>query len=147
MSKTKSTNEHANGNAQFIFGADALKTGFEKTAKLYENAGEFSKDTLEAYMESATIAGKGLQSLTSDASSYAKQSVEDVVAATKAVMSAKSFGDVIELQTGFAKSAFAGYVSQISRFNEAFMATAKTSFAPLQARVEAAAKVVQSAQA
>jgi phasin family protein len=145
MSKSKNTTEKT-ATAEFVFGAEALKTGFEKSAKLYEAVGEFNKGTVEAYVESATIVGSGLQSLAQDSSAYAKKAIEDGVAASKAMMSSKSIHEIIELQTSFAKNAFAGYVSQLSRINEAFVTTAKLGSAPLQARVEAAGQLMQVAK-
>lgn len=147
MSKSKNTTDKTTTvAAELVFGADALKTGFEKTAKFYETVGEFNKDTVEAYVASATVVGNGVQSLAQDSQAYAKKAIEDAVAASKAIMSSKSFNEVIELQTSFAKNAFAGYVSQLSRFNQAFVATAKAGSAPLQARVEAAGQLMQVAR-
>src|SRR5258706_2021624 len=148
VSKTKSNSERTSTvSAEFVFGADAFKTGFEKTAKLYESVGEFNKDTVEAYIASATVVGKGLQSVAQESSSYAKRAIEDAVAASKAIMSSKSIIEAIELQMSFTKTAFSGYVSQLSRINGALVATAKESSAPLQARVEAVAEFVQVARA
>jgi len=143
VSKSKNSTD----TAAELFGAEAFKTGFEKTTKFYETVGTFNKDTVEAYIASATIVGNGLQSAAQDASSYAKKTVEDAVAASKALMGSKSIHEVIELQTGFAKDAFAAYVAQLSRLNQAFVATAKEGSAPLQARVEAASQLMQAAQA
>jgi len=148
MSKSKNTTaKTAVAAAEFTFGAEALKTGFEKTAKVYEAFGEFNKDNVEAYVASATIVGSGLQSIAQDSSAYAKKAIEDAVAASKAMMSSKSIHEVVELQTSFAKNVFASYVSQLSRINEAFVATAKQGSAPLQARVEAAGQLMQVAKA
>jgi hypothetical protein len=52
--------------------------------------------------------------------------------------------EAIEVQTGFAKTAFEGYVAELTRFNQLVTATAKDSFAPLQNRVQAWAEVVQA---
>jgi len=148
VSKTKSTSDNASPvKAEFLFGVDAFKTGFDKTAKLYENVGEFNKDTLAAYIESATVAGSGLQSVAQETSSYAKQAIEDAIAASKALMSSKSINEVIGIQTSFAKTVFASYVGHLSRFNEALVATATQSSAPLQARAEAAAELITSTAA
>jgi phasin family protein len=145
---SKSTIEKASTtNAEFMFGGDTFKTGFDKTAKLCESVGEFNKDNLQAYIQSATVVGKSLQSAAQESSSYAKQAIEDAIAASKAMMNAKSISDVIELQTSFTKTAFSGYVRQLSRINDAFVATAKESAAPLQGRVEAAADLMKSAHA
>ena len=147
MSKSKnSTDKTATVAGEFIFGAEALKTGFEKTTKLYETVGEFNKETVEAYIASATIAGNGFQAVAQDSSAYAKKSIEDAVAASKAMMGSKSIHEVIELQTSFAKNAFASYVSQLSQINQAFVAIAKASSAPLQARVEAAGQLMHVAR-
>ena len=147
MSKSKSTTDKtAAVTADFIFGAEALKTSFEKTAKLYETVGEFNKDTAEAYIASATVIGSGLQTVAQDSAAYAKKAIEDAVAASKAMMTSKSINEVFEVHTSFAKNAFAGYVSQLSRINQAFVATAKEGTAPLQARVEAANQLMQVAQ-
>jgi hypothetical protein len=148
VSKSKNTIENSSTvKAEFILGADAFKNGVEKTTKLYESVGEFNKDSLEAYIEAATVVGNSLQSIAQDSSSYAKKAIEDAIATSKAMMSSKSFGDVFELQTSFANRAFAGYASQLSRINQAFVATAKESSAPLQARVEAARELMQLAGA
>jgi hypothetical protein len=148
VSKTKSTSDNASTvKAEFMFGVDLFRTGFEKTAKLGESVGEFNKDTLEAYMESATVAGSGLQSVAQETSSYAQQVIEDAIAASKAMMSSKSINDVIELQTSFTKTAFASYAGHLSRLNKTLVATAKQTCAPLQARAEAAAQFIQSTAA
>lgn len=148
MSKSKNTTaESAIIPSEILFGAEAFKTGFEKTAKLYETVGEFNKDNVEAYIASATVVGRGLQSVAQESSVYAKKVIEDAVAASKAMMSSKSINEVIELQTSFARNAFAGYVSQLSRINQAFVATAQQGSAPLQARMEAAGQLMQVAQA
>lgn len=149
MSKTKSTAEKVSNTAEagFYLGADSLKSGFEKTTKIFEGATEFGKDTVEAYVESATIAGKGFQAINSEAAAYSKQAIEDFATATKAVMGSKSIHEAIELQTSFAKSAFAAYVAQITKYNEKAIAVTKESYAPLQGRAEAFTAVVQSATA
>src|SRR5258705_14008577 len=104
VSKTKSNSERTSTvSAEFVFGADAFKTGFEKTAKLYESVGEFNKETVEAYVASATIVGSGLQSIAQDSSTYAQKAIEEAVAASKAMMGSKSIHEVVELQTSFAK--------------------------------------------
>jgi phasin family protein len=146
MSKTKSTAEKVKKTpeANFYTGADALKTGFEKTTKIFESANEFGKDTIEAYVEAATIAGKGVQSLNSEAVAYSKQAMEEFAAATKALKGSKSIHEAIELQTGFVKNAFAAYVAQVTNYNENAIAIAKESYAPLQVRAEAFTSLMQS---
>ena len=87
MSKAKTAGEKAATTAETAMenGADALKTGFEKAVKSYDAVLGYGKDTAEAVMKSATVAGKGVESINSEIYSYSKQSIEESIAATKAV--------------------------------------------------------------
>lgn len=143
MSKAKNTAT----TFELYAGADMLKNGFEKTAKVFENTGELAKGNLEAYVESATIAGEGFRTINTEISLYSKKAIEESVAATKALFGAKSIHEAIELQTGFVKKFFDAYVGQVKILNELCVGTAKDSFAPIQGRVEAFSKVAQSATA
>ena len=51
------------------------------------------------------------------------------------------------MQTDYAKSAFEAYVGELTKFSELFTSTTKSTFAPLQGRVQAWVEVVQSARA
>ena len=44
-------------------GSEALKNGFEKAAKGYDQFFSYSKETVEAYVKSANVAGKGVETL------------------------------------------------------------------------------------
>jgi phasin family protein len=149
MSKAKSAGEKATATAEFAManGADAIKAGFEKAMKSYDVVLGFGKDTAEAYAKSATVAGKGVETINNEIYAYSKQSIEDAITATKAVMGAKSVHEAFEFQTDFAKSAFEAYVGEISKVGELFTATSKETFAPLQGRVQAWLEVVQTTRA
>jgi phasin family protein len=149
MSKTKTTAENAasTATAEMFAGADVLKSGFEKTAKMFETATDFGKGNIEALVESATITGSGLQTIGSEISLYSKKVIEESVAATKTIMGAKSIHEAIELQTGFAKMCFSAYVGQLKIVNELFAGTVKEALAPVQARYAALSQIAQNATA
>lgn len=148
MTKAKTAGEKATATAEFAManGADAIKAGFEKAVKGYEAALGFGKDTAEACAKSASVAGKGVESFNNEIYAYSKQSIEDTIAATKAIMGAKSVHEAFEFQTDFAKTAFENYVGELSKVGELVSATTKESFAPLQGRVQAWLEVVQTAR-
>ena len=79
MSKAKTAGEKAATSAETTLqnGADALKAGFEKAVKGYDTVLGYGKDTAEAMMKSATVAGKGVETINSEIYSYSKQSIED----------------------------------------------------------------------
>ena len=149
MSKAKIAGERAVNSAETALenGAAALKNGLEKALKGYDAFLGYGKETAEAVMKSATVAGKGVESINNEIYSFSKQSIEDSVAATKAVMSSKSVHEAFEFQTDFAKSAFEAYVSELSKISELATSTTKDSFAPFKGRVQAWLDVVQSARA
>lgn len=149
--KTKTAGEKITGSegveAALRSGSDALKTGFDKAVKGYDQFLGFGKDTLEACMKAANAAGRGVETFQNELYSYSKQSVEDSISATKAVLGSKSVHEALELQSDFAKSAFDGYVTQVTKLGEIVSATAKETFEPLQGRVQAWVEAVQSARA
>jgi phasin family protein len=152
MSKTKTTDHETHGTAETIEaaltnGTQALKTTFDKAVKGYDQMLGFSKDTLDAYVKSANVAGKGAETLRNEIQAYSKHSIEETVAAAKAVMAAKSAHEAFELQTEFAKAAFEGYVGQMKKMSELFASTSKETLAPIQGRVQAWVDVVQKARA
>ena len=152
MAKTKSAGEKVNDAAQgfetaFSTGTEALKAGFEKATKSYDQVLGYTKDTVDAYVQSATVAGKGAETFNNEVYAYSKQSIEDSVAAAKALFASKSVHEAFELQTEFAKTAFEAYVSEVTKLSELFASTTKSAFEPLQGRVDALVDVVQSAHA
>ena len=149
MSKAKTAAEKTTASAEttFLNGAEAMKAGFEKAVKSYDTVLGYGKDTVEAYMKSATIAGKGVESINSELYSYSKDAIEESIAAGKAILGSKSVHEAFELQTDYAKSAFEAYVGELTKFSELLTSTTKSTFAPLQGRVQAWVEVVQSARA
>jgi phasin family protein len=148
MAKTKTAGEKINGTAHtadaaFKNGAEALKTGFEKAAKSYDHFLGYGKQTVEAYVKAANAAGKGAETINGEIYAFSKQSIEESIAATKAVLGSKSIHEAIELQTDFAKTAFDAYVGQMTKLTQLFTVTSKETFAPLQGRVQAWVDVVQ----
>jgi phasin family protein len=142
--KTAAEKEFATAEINFNAGADALKAGFDKAIAGYDSVVGYGKDTAEAVIKSATVAGKGAETLHNEIYAYTKQSMENSIAAGKAILSSKSVHEAIEVQTNFAKSAFENYVAELTKFNQLFSATAKDSFAPLQGRAQAWVDVVQT---
>jgi len=147
MSKTATDKAAATAETAIANGAEALKAGFDKVIKNYDLVLGYGKDTAEAVAKSATVAGKGVETLNSEIYAYSKQSLEDSITATKAVMGSKSLHEAFEYQSDYAKSAFESYIGELTKFGELFAATSKESFAPLKGRVEAWLDVVQTTRA
>jgi phasin family protein len=126
-----------------LTGAEAMKDGFEKAAKGYDQFVSFGKDNAEAVLKSANAAGKGIETINSEVLAYTRKSVEENVAIAKAVLSAKTVEEALQLQSEFGKSAFETYVDQLAKFGDMALATARRTAEPFQARVSALSELVR----
>jgi phasin family protein len=128
-------------------GTEAVRDSFEKAAKGYEQMFAFGKENAEAVMKAATLAGKGWEAIGTEVFAFSRQSVEESVAMTKAMMGSKSVQELLALQSEYAKSAFETYVAELTRVRDLAMTTAKVASAPLQQRVSAFSDLVQTGRA
>ncbi|HXJ00828.1 MAG TPA: TIGR01841 family phasin [Micropepsaceae bacterium] len=128
-----------------LTGAEAMKEGFEKAVKGYDQIVSFGKDNAEAVLKSANAAGKGIETINSEVFAYCRKSAEDSVTAAKAVLSSKTVEEAFQLQSEFGKAMFETYVDQLAKFGDMALATARHTAEPLQARVSAFSELVRAA--
>lgn len=146
MATKKTTTQGAESiETALLTGAEAMKDGFEKAVKGYDQFISFGKDNAEAMLKSANAAGKGIESINSEVFAYARKSAEESVAAAKAVLSSKTVEEAFQLQSEFSKAVFEAYVDQLAKFGDMALATARHTAEPLQARVSAFAELVRAA--
>src|SRR5678815_2869464 len=104
MAKAKTVKNGADPiEAVLETGTEALKDSFDKAAKGYEKIFAFGKDNAEAFLKSATLAGKGWEAISTEVFAFSRQSVEESVAVTKAMLGSKSVQELLELQSDYAK--------------------------------------------
>jgi len=125
-------------------GTESLKEGFEKLSQSYQQVGEFNKETTEAVIESATKAGKDIETINAEVYGYSRQMLEEGVTATKSILAAKTLQEVFECQSRFTKEAFEAHVAQMSKIREMALEAAQTASEPLQARADALAELMQN---
>ena len=144
---TKKTTTHGAEPLEttLLTGAEAIKDGFEKAAKGYDQFIAFGKDNAEAVLKSANAAGKGIETLNSEVLAYTRKSLEEGVAAAKAVLSSKTVEEALQVQSDFGKTAFETYVDQLAKFGDMALAAARHAAEPFQARVSALTDLVRAA--
>jgi phasin family protein len=143
-SKTKtSTNGAETVESALYTGAEAMKESFERAIRGYDQFFAFSKDTAEAMIKSVNAAGKGMETINSEVLSYTRKSIEDGILASKAMMSAKSVNEAIQLQSEYSKAAFETYVDELAKFGDMALAITRSAATPLQARVSAFVEIVR----
>lgn len=129
----------------FKEGTESLQQGFEKITHDCEKMVSFQKEATEALVESATVAGKGIETINKAVLEYSQASVEDMAVATKAIMASKSLQEAVEKQTAFMKSAFETYVAEMTKVGDLALGTAKAASEPVQKQADIAASLVKSA--
>ena len=124
-------------------GAEKVSETFEKAGKGFEKFASFQKESMEAFMEAAGIAGKGAEKIQAELTAYIKTSTEGLSEASKAIMSSKSLQSAMELQSSYAKSAFEAYVAEMKKMSELIAGTTKSAMEPIQARSKAFMEMMQ----
>lgn len=108
----------------------------------FETFQKASKDNVDAALKSFGATSKGVQALAVEATDYAKKSFEAGTAAIEKLAGVKTLDKAIEIQSDYVKTAFEGYVAQVTKFGELFTAIAKDAYKPFEGVV---AKAVPAA--
>jgi phasin family protein len=115
-----------------------MKEGVEKAMKTAEELVAFSQGNLEAMMKSSQIWATGVQDLSKHMAATAKASVEESMAAFKALTSVKSLKDALELQSSFARAALEKSLAESGKLTDASFKLTEQALAPITARVTVA---------
>jgi hypothetical protein len=99
---------------------------FSSMIKSFEDFQALGKDSVDAYVASATAFSTGLQTIT----------------AFEKASSAKSFDKALEVQQGYAKEAYEAFLGQMNKFGELYLATAKEAYKPFEAKLSGIAPKV-----
>jgi hypothetical protein len=108
----------------------------------YEELQRASKNTLDASARSLSEASKGVQAIAATLVEYSKKNFEDGTRAFEQLIGAKSFEQVWEIQSQYAKRAFDAYVAQASKIGEMYVELARTAYQPVEQAVAKTARKV-----
>jgi hypothetical protein len=78
-----------------------------------------------------------LQAIFTEGADYTKKSVEARLALGEKLLGAKSFDTVVQIQTEYAKSAYADFVAQATKMGELHANLAKAAFKPAEQAIAA----------
>lgn len=104
--------------------ADALSIGHE-----YQKAAERG---FEAASRSFTEANRAIQAIAAEMTHFSKRRFEDVFHAWEQLLSARSFGDVVEVQARFAQKARDAYTSEMSKLGEMYLNNIRNAAKPVE---------------
>jgi hypothetical protein len=100
-------------------------------ANAYEDFLKFGKAQSGMATSSAAFS-KNLQTVAAEATDYSKKSLENSSAFLEKMRAAKSFDSAIQIQSEYAKTSYAGFVSQATKIGELYSNLVKAAFKPLE---------------
>ena len=87
-------------------------------APSYAEFVEFGRETIEAAMSSNAALSAGLEVIGQEVAQYARTTFESAGEAARGLLGARTFEDVVRLQTDFAKRSFEGFVERSAKLSE-----------------------------
>ena len=121
------------------------REALDKSTKAAEELGSFTRENVEAFVESGKIAAKGFETLTQSAIEVAKKNGEAATTAFKSFSSAKSANELLQLQSDFARTQFDKFIADSSKMTEAFVKLSNDVFEPISSRFAVAADKFKTA--
>lgn len=98
----------------------------------FDNIQNLSRDNVDVALKAADAISKGLQTIATEAADYSKRSYEAGTAAFEKLSQAKSVEAAVAVQQDYVRSAYEGYVGQVTRFGAIMQDVAKTAAEPYQ---------------
>ncbi|MDR3533937.1 MAG: phasin family protein [Rhodopila sp.] len=115
-----------------------VKEGMEKAVKTAEELVAFNQGNVEAIVKSGQIWFAGVQDLSKHVAAAAQASLDESIAAFKALSGVKSLKDAIDLQTAYARSALEKGLAESGKLTDASFKLTEQALAPITARVTVA---------
>ena len=103
--------------------------------KFSEDFQRVGKDGFDAAVSSFGEVNKGLQAIAAEVTEYTKKAFEDGTHAFEQLLGAKSFEQVIEIQSQYAKKAYDAWVAEASKLGEMYAAVARDAYKPVEKAV------------
>ena len=116
----------------------SLTQGMKTMMKSTEDFVAFSQANLEAFVKSGQIWSAGVQELTKQMATSAKATFEESVSTFKAISTAKSVKEAMDLQSTFAKAALEKAMAESNKLTDASIKLTEQTLAPITARVTVA---------
>ena len=100
--------------------------------KNFEDIQKLGQTNMDTAMKAYGEWNKGWQAIAAEITDYTKKSFEEGTATFEKLVSAKSVEQAIEIQSGFAKRAYDGYMHQMSKIGGMYAELAKEAYKPVE---------------
>ena len=99
----------------------------------FEEVQKYSKDNADVALKSADAVSKGFQAIAAEAADFTKKSLEAGSSAFEKLLATQSFDKAVEVQSDYVRSAYEGYVGQVTKVGEIVADMAKDAYKPYEA--------------
>ena len=100
--------------------------------KNIEDFQKFGQYNVDAAMKMFGEWSKGWQAIAVEMTDYTKRSFEEGTATFEKLLSAKSMEQAMEIQSGYARRAYDGYLHQMSKIGSLYAELAKEAYKPVE---------------
>ncbi|MET0653803.1 MAG: phasin family protein [Hyphomicrobiaceae bacterium] len=100
--------------------------------KNFDDIQKMSQTNMDTVMKAFGEWNKGWQAIAAEMTDFTKKSFEEGTATFEKLASAKSVEQAIEIQTGYAKRAYDGYMHQMSKIGGMYAELAKEAYKPVE---------------
>jgi hypothetical protein len=100
--------------------------------KFGEGFQRVSKNGFDAAVSSFGEVNKSLQAIAAEVTDYSKKAFEDGTRAFEQLLGAKSFEQVIEIQSQYANKAYETYIAELSKLGEMYAGLTRSAYKPVE---------------
>lgn len=129
----KASSEAASKNIEKSF--EMTKKSMDEAVKGFDEVASFSKENVDAIMASSNAAAKGVEAINSEIMAFSKSSMDESMAAMKALSSAKNLREYFDIQNSMMKSSYDRFISESSKFSEMGLKIMSEVAEPVNARM------------
>jgi hypothetical protein len=99
----------------------------------FDELHKLTKDNVDVAVKSFNVASKGAQAIALEVADYSKKAFDAGTATTEKLFGAKSVEKAVEIQNDYLRSAYDGYVSQVTKLGEMYADLAWEAYKPYEA--------------
>jgi phasin family protein len=114
---------------------EAKRMGQEAQERAQAMGHEFQKAAESGFEVASRSVGevnRGFQTMAAEMTDFSRRRWEDVLQSWQQLLQARDLGDVVEVQTQYAKRAIDAYMSQMSKLGEMYLGTVREVAKPLE---------------
>lgn len=98
----------------------------------FDDIQKLSKDNMDLALASFGSMSKGMQAIAAEVADYQKKSFEEGSAVVEKLASSKSLDKAFEAQADYAKTAYEGFVGEMTKIGEMFTELSKDAYKPYE---------------